>query len=271
MTWAPSPTTRTRSRARSTTRSAASIEDAHASAHRVLREHMDELHRLSAILIERETIDKDQFERLLAGESEESVFRGAGHSRRRAGARGRGEAEAQAAAAASPGCGDAAAAARSRAPASGPRVRPGRASSRRAGLVAEGFRLEPLGPEHNERDYAAWSSSVEHIRRSPGYGPDSTWPRPMSLDENRARPRAACARLRGADGVHVHGARRRRRRDRLRLRLPGDGRRPRRPRPVLGAASPAPSSTTSLRRVVADWLDSEAWPFERPLYEPLLG
>ena len=35
---------------------------------------MDELHRLSAILIERETIDKDQFERLLAGEAEESVF-----------------------------------------------------------------------------------------------------------------------------------------------------------------------------------------------------
>jgi cell division protease FtsH len=35
---------------------------------------MDELHRLSAILIERETIDKEQFERLLAGESEESVF-----------------------------------------------------------------------------------------------------------------------------------------------------------------------------------------------------
>jgi cell division protease FtsH len=50
------------------------IEDAHESAHRVLREHMDELHRLSAILIERETIDKDQFERLLAGESEDSVF-----------------------------------------------------------------------------------------------------------------------------------------------------------------------------------------------------
>jgi cell division protease FtsH len=50
------------------------IEDAHETAHRVLREHMDVLHRLSAILIERETIDKDQFERLLAGESEESVF-----------------------------------------------------------------------------------------------------------------------------------------------------------------------------------------------------
>lgn len=50
------------------------IEEAHATAHQVLREHMDDLHRLSAILIERETIDKDQYERLLAGESEESVF-----------------------------------------------------------------------------------------------------------------------------------------------------------------------------------------------------
>jgi cell division protease FtsH len=50
------------------------IEEAHGTAHRVLREHMDELHRLSAILIERETIDKEQFERLLAGEAEESVF-----------------------------------------------------------------------------------------------------------------------------------------------------------------------------------------------------
>jgi cell division protease FtsH len=35
---------------------------------------MDVLHKLSAILIERETIDKSQFERLLQGESEESVF-----------------------------------------------------------------------------------------------------------------------------------------------------------------------------------------------------
>jgi cell division protease FtsH len=50
------------------------IEEAHDSAHRVLREHMDKLHQLSMILIERETIDKDQFERLLAGESVESVF-----------------------------------------------------------------------------------------------------------------------------------------------------------------------------------------------------
>ena len=50
------------------------IEEAHDTASRVLREHIDELHQLSAILIERETIDKDQFERLLAGEAEQTVF-----------------------------------------------------------------------------------------------------------------------------------------------------------------------------------------------------
>src|SRR3989440_3441994 len=50
------------------------IEDAHELALAVLREHMDELHKISGILIERETIDKDQFERLLAGETEEQIF-----------------------------------------------------------------------------------------------------------------------------------------------------------------------------------------------------
>jgi cell division protease FtsH len=50
------------------------IEEAHELALAVLREHMDELHKISAILIERETIDKDQFERLLAGEDEMAVF-----------------------------------------------------------------------------------------------------------------------------------------------------------------------------------------------------
>ena len=87
------------------------IEEAHATAHRVLREHMNDLHKLSAILIERETIDKDQFERLLAGEAEESVFpeevgRAGGGARR---GRDRAEAGAEAAAAPRPGRVDAAA------------------------------------------------------------------------------------------------------------------------------------------------------------------
>jgi cell division protease FtsH len=50
------------------------IEEGHDMAHKVLREHMEELHRISNILIERETIDKDQFLRLLAGDPEEDVF-----------------------------------------------------------------------------------------------------------------------------------------------------------------------------------------------------
>src|SRR5215208_286508 len=50
------------------------IEEAHERARNVLQGHLEELHQISELLIERETIDKDQFERLLAGESPESVF-----------------------------------------------------------------------------------------------------------------------------------------------------------------------------------------------------
>ena len=47
------------------------------------------------------------------------------------------------------------------------------------------FVLEPLGPQHNERDYAAWTSSMEHIQGTPGFVGRS-WPHPMSLEDNRA-------------------------------------------------------------------------------------
>ena len=50
------------------------VEEAHERAKKLLLDHIDELHQISQVLIERETIDKDQFERLLAGEAEESVF-----------------------------------------------------------------------------------------------------------------------------------------------------------------------------------------------------
>jgi hypothetical protein len=53
------------------------------------------------------------------------------------------------------------------------------------GLESRQFVLEPLGPEHNERDYDAWTSSMEHIHSTPGWR-DSRWPREMTLDENRA-------------------------------------------------------------------------------------
>jgi len=51
-------------------------------------------------------------------------------------------------------------------------------------LVCESFWLEPLGPEHNEADYRAWTSSIEHIRGTPGFE-GRRWPVPeMSLAEN---------------------------------------------------------------------------------------
>lgn len=46
-----------------------------------------------------------------------------------------------------------------------------------------GFQLEPLGPQHNERDHAAWMSSIDHIRQTPDF-PDGSWPREMSLTAN---------------------------------------------------------------------------------------
>jgi cell division protease FtsH len=50
------------------------VEDAHDRARSVLEEHIDDLHRLSALLIEHETINREQFERLLAGEPPDDVF-----------------------------------------------------------------------------------------------------------------------------------------------------------------------------------------------------
>ncbi len=46
------------------------------------------------------------------------------------------------------------------------------------------FVLEPLGPEHNDLDYDAWTSSREHIHATPGWE-KSSWPREMTLEENR--------------------------------------------------------------------------------------
>jgi Acetyltransferase (GNAT) domain len=44
-------------------------------------------------------------------------------------------------------------------------------------------RLVPLGPEHNAADYAAWTSSIDHIRATPGFA-GRTWPVPMTVSEN---------------------------------------------------------------------------------------
>jgi RimJ/RimL family protein N-acetyltransferase len=50
-------------------------------------------------------------------------------------------------------------------------------------LETERFRLEPLGPQHNEPDFEAWSSSVEDIRSTPGWE-KSSWPDDRDLAAN---------------------------------------------------------------------------------------
>jgi RimJ/RimL family protein N-acetyltransferase len=50
-------------------------------------------------------------------------------------------------------------------------------------LTTEQFRLEPLGPQYNDSDYEAWSSSVEHIRMTPGWETGS-WPDDRSVADN---------------------------------------------------------------------------------------
>jgi hypothetical protein len=50
-------------------------------------------------------------------------------------------------------------------------------------LVTEQFRLEPLGPQHNAADYDAWTSSMAHIRATPGFA-RWKWPKEMTPEEN---------------------------------------------------------------------------------------
>lgn len=57
-------------------------------------------------------------------------------------------------------------------------------------LQGEGFVLEPLGPEHNDSDHAAWSRSIDHIHATPGFTAalwqGDEWPYPMSSEQNLA-------------------------------------------------------------------------------------
>ncbi len=52
------------------------------------------------------------------------------------------------------------------------------------GLRTADFVLEPLGPQHNDADYAAWTSSIDHIRATPGFVGRS-WPHEMTREANR--------------------------------------------------------------------------------------
>ncbi len=52
-------------------------------------------------------------------------------------------------------------------------------------FVGPGFCLEPLAAVHNDRDHAAWMSSIDHIAATPGSESWlGSWPVPMTLEEN---------------------------------------------------------------------------------------
>jgi hypothetical protein len=59
-----------------------------------------------------------------------------------------------------------------------------------AGLVNDLFELEPLGPKHHEADFRAWTTSLDHVRSTPGFAAEhwggDEWPYPMSPEENLA-------------------------------------------------------------------------------------
>lgn len=131
-------------------------------------------------------------------------------------------------------------------------------------LVGSGFRLEPLGPEHNARDHEAWMSSIEHIRATPGF-PHGDWPHPMSLESNLA-------------DLERHARDFTERRGFTYSILDGDG--------VIGCLyiypSRADDSDATVRswvtvsraeidgivwRTVRDWIEA-SWPFERFEYHP---
>ena len=50
-------------------------------------------------------------------------------------------------------------------------------------VETDAFLLAPLGPEYNESDYSAWTSSTDFIRSLPGWG-TSSWPEPMTIEDN---------------------------------------------------------------------------------------
>jgi hypothetical protein len=140
------------------------------------------------------------------------------------------------------------------------------------GLRTPEFVLEPLGRQHNERDRAAWGSSIEHIFATPGFdepvdpdGPEP-WPREMSSADNLRDLEMHARHFRDLEGFTYT------------VLDPADG-------DVIGCVYIYPptdpafdvrvqswvrvshaSLDAALWRAVSGWLASDAWPFQRVRY-----
>jgi hypothetical protein len=131
-------------------------------------------------------------------------------------------------------------------------------------LTTEHFRLEPLGPQHNDSDYEAWSSSVPHIHATPGWE-TSSWPDGRSIDDNLGDLQGHAADFENRAGFTYT------------VLDPGTG-------DVIGCVyiypdkseerdalvsswvgASRPELDVELWRAVTDWLAAE-WPFERVAY-----
>jgi hypothetical protein len=108
------------------------------------------------------------------------------------------------------------------------------------------MRLVPLGPEHNESDYAAWTSSIDHIRSTPGF-PDGSWPKLMSLAEN-------------LQDLERHAEDFRQRRGFTYTVLDPNG-------DVVGCLYIYPSKTEHVDVKVLSWVRADRSDLDRPLYE----
>jgi hypothetical protein len=113
-------------------------------------------------------------------------------------------------------------------------------------VVSGDLHLVPLGPEHNGADHAAWSSSIHHIRATPGF-PDGSWPRPMSLAEN-------------LQDLERHAEDFRSRRGFTYTVLDGEG-------DVIGCVYIYPSKDEAIDAEVQSWVRADRSDLDRPLYE----
>jgi hypothetical protein len=114
-------------------------------------------------------------------------------------------------------------------------------------LVTDRFRLEPLGPQHNEADHAAWTTSIEHIRSTPGF-PDGSWPplEGMTLERNLADLRRHAADFaRGAGFTFT-------------VLDPGDG-------DVIGCVYLYPSKSEHWDVTVQSWVRADRADLDEPL------